>query len=696
MAVVTHGSFDEGPVVLALPSVYEFAAAEETDPIFTAWDKSTGISISQSQITDLSDVITTETLNTTLGGYVNDSELSSRIDAVYNDIDSYLTNYVPYVDATGNVDLGTHTVDAERIYVNQGTPISSTELATKGYVDNLAFTGAGGISPTVVHNDTTGKEGGGGGHWYHLSAVGQSVIAPIVDQTAIATPSGIYVISKGISIVNGHQSAYIELGWTANIENNFHHYVVFYKRTGYEVWAEILVSNNNQVLISGLIPGVQYDFAVSAVNASGNMTDMSTIFIAWMDSDTEGPATVAGVVATGAIQAILLRWTHNTDPDLVSYNIYRNTVNNSATAVKVANYQGNAFMDNGPIIGGTIGLTINTEYFYWLKAVDSSNNESSTFSTVTSATTRNIIASDIVNIAASQVIIQGLTTIASLFSPGVTTIDGNKITTGTVTLTKLNFTPALSNTIVASLNASPEGLQIDANLFKVSGTSVFAPKQSSEDPLVLSRVYFYPNATTAMRVTDDLGRDVFNIMIGGPNVGDITIGNYAGGQGIWYDKSAGVTHFAGRIEATSGSISGVLDFGTLGVSTFGNFENLALHGSDIWENTANTDGSGVRINRYGYNGTATKYRNFYVYDGKTNPILTVSGSTGVVRIDGELTINTTTGSLHIPKMTTTQRLNLIRSEDMIVYDIDLHRFCGVIQTGGILQWWTFGMSAEVN
>ncbi len=52
MAVVIRGSLDEGPVILALPGGFEYTVVE-TDPIFEAWDKSTGISILYTQVSDL-------------------------------------------------------------------------------------------------------------------------------------------------------------------------------------------------------------------------------------------------------------------------------------------------------------------------------------------------------------------------------------------------------------------------------------------------------------------------------------------------------------------------------------------------------------------------------------------------------------------------------------------------------------------
>jgi hypothetical protein len=795
MAVVTHGSFDEGPIVLALPPVYEYAGAEETDPIFSAWDKHTGISIFRSQISDGNELIDTDDL-LNLPSITSTGTITALDDVivgddlhVYGDVlvdgavniqgnitaanltgsntgDQDISGFVPYSGATGNVDLGTNNLYANHVYLD-GTITDSTEAVSKGWVEALVGNGielqtsvddfvtayanlpggpsdgdryitsdtgsiweyetdewvehvpaagwqvwviAEGVTYTfdgsiwrimvsaINHNDTLNIQGGTPGQRWHLSD-SEIIVIPIVNPgTVIGIPTNLHVISKGISIVNGHQSAYVELGWDANAESAFDHYIVYYKRTGFEVWSEVICSTN-EIRIEGLVPSVSYDFAVAAVNKGGNVTDMSGILVTTMYADTEPPATVTGLVATGAIQAVLLRWTHNTDMDLNIYNIYRNTVNDSGTATKIATYQGNAFMDNGPVVVGTIGLAVDTTYYYWLKAVDLSGNESLAFSTEAHATTRNIVASDIVNIAASQVIIQGVTTLASWTSPGVTTIDGDKITTGTVTLTKLNFTPTLSNQIVATLNASAEGLQINANLFKVSGTSVFAPKQSSEDPSILSRVYFYPNANTAIRITDNNGANVFLAEIGGDGVGDITIGNYASGHGIWYDKSTNKTTFRGRIEASEGSIYGVLDFGTLAIDVdgLGSLQNIALYGNHIWENMYSGDNSTLYINSRGYAGGASKYRNTVIGNGKGVALFTASGLGNSITMSTSLEMTTTTGAFTVPRMYGYEREALDRYVGRIVYDIDQRAFCGVVYdpVAGGNRWWTFSMNARL-
>jgi hypothetical protein len=142
MAVVTHGSFDEGPVILALPPVYTFGSLDEVDPLFTAWDKSTGISITQSQISDGDTIVNTEDLSTidiNTSGTVTASNISG-ITTGSNTGDQDLSGLVPYTGATGDVSLGTYDITVGKITIAD-SPTNPTDGVTKGYVDGLVSTG---------------------------------------------------------------------------------------------------------------------------------------------------------------------------------------------------------------------------------------------------------------------------------------------------------------------------------------------------------------------------------------------------------------------------------------------------------------------------------------------------------------------------------------------------------------------------
>ena len=157
---------------------------------------------------------------------------------------------------------------------------------------------------------------------------------------------------------------------------------------------------------------------------------------------------------------------------------------------------------------------------------------------------------------------------------------------------QVEFVVAGTDNIIATINASVEGLNIDADKINISGSTTFASGYDPNEKLDLlggsydsaasgARVRIFPDTNTGIQIIDDVGNDVFKALVGGVDVGDVIIGDYAGGQGILYDKSENSTTFAGILSAPSG---------TLGTITAG-----TLTGTIITGGTIQTSVSGNRI-----------------------------------------------------------------------------------------------------
>ena len=204
--------------------------------------------------------------------------------------------------------------------------------------------------------------------------------------TADAVPSGLTCSATGTTTAtDGTVSAYVTLTWTAISTNTFDHYHIRFKKASYTYY-QYIDAKTNTITIDGLTPNISYNFGLASVNKYGSVSAFSSDISQTTATSTTAPATVTAGSATAGIQYIILEWTHNTESDLASYNIYRNTVNNSATATLIGNCRTNYFVD-GNRTGGT-------EYFYFIKAVNTSGLISTSFSTVKSATPRNVNSAD--------------------------------------------------------------------------------------------------------------------------------------------------------------------------------------------------------------------------------------------------------------------------------------------------------------
>ena len=98
----------------------------------------------------------------------------------------------------------------------------------------------------------------------------------------------------------------------------------------------------------------------------GNYTGTITIAASGVTSQT---VSVALTVNAPATSSVLLTWTANTEPDLLSYNIYRSTTPGTYGA-PLANVQKPATTYTAA------GLQVGTTYYFTITAVDSAGNES--------------------------------------------------------------------------------------------------------------------------------------------------------------------------------------------------------------------------------------------------------------------------------------------------------------------------------
>jgi len=452
---------------------------------------------------------------------------------------------------------------------------------------------------------------------------GQAVanIGYIGTSTADAVPTGLTCSSTSAIVASdGSVSSSVVLTWTAISTNTFDHYQIRYKKATDTYYAYI-DSKTNTITISGLVPNISYNFGLSSINKYGTSSSFSSDISQTTATSTTAPATVMAGSATAGIQYVIVEWTHNTDTDLASYNIYRNTSNDSGTAILIGNCRTNYFVDGGRT-GGQI-------YYYWIKAVNTSGLISANFSTVKSATPRNVTSDDIVTIAGAKVLIDGTTYLSNWrHSSDFTKIDGGDIYANSITTTQLNFTPVQSTDVIASINASAEGITIDADNITISGSSTFAAGYDPTDKVTTfaqdaiptsvaigdiwydtndgnkmyraeiagadqivagewvavpdanklnilggsydtagsgARVRIFPDANTGILVTDGTN-DVFKCLVGGTNVGDVVIGDYTNNKGIMWDNSAATFNVKGSLATGSGSVISA-DYLTAGTIT---------------------------------------------------------------------------------------------------------------------------------
>lgn len=104
---------------------------EEADPEFNAWDKTTGIEISESQITDLQNYVTEET-DPAFGAWDKSTGITIT-EAQITDLKNYIETENQNLDdvLTKGTDAGNKNI------TNLATPVNAQDAATKEYVDGV-------------------------------------------------------------------------------------------------------------------------------------------------------------------------------------------------------------------------------------------------------------------------------------------------------------------------------------------------------------------------------------------------------------------------------------------------------------------------------------------------------------------------------------------------------------------------------
>lgn len=148
----------------------------------------------------------------------------------------------------------------------------------------------------------------------------------------------------------------------------------------------------------------------------------------------------------------------------------------------------------------------------------------------------------------------------------------------TLTVNALDFVPLVSSgtstDIVATINASTEGLRITSGLINIDGSVSFSAGYDPTSKVAAvagnyasalsgASVKIFPSSSIGIvAYASDGSTEVFRVDVGGTNVGDVKIGNYSGNNGILWDNSASTFKIRGDMDA--GSISGT----TITASTY--------------------------------------------------------------------------------------------------------------------------------
>lgn len=200
-----------------------------------------------------------------------------------------------------------------------------------------------------------------------------TTVAIDTSQTNLTVPGGLTLSSQSVITNDGTNVVILTASWDSSSElsDDFHHYDVLLEDIS--ISKNSMYNTTSNEYIWEVIPNRQYGVSLRAVDVSGNSTSWTTQETITTAKDETPPNVPTSLTASGTFTNIILNWSHSNEADLIGFNVYRNTVDNSSTASLIGSGIGE--------FSGTFGSyndspTTTDTYFYWVTAVDTSGNES--------------------------------------------------------------------------------------------------------------------------------------------------------------------------------------------------------------------------------------------------------------------------------------------------------------------------------
>ena len=291
------------------------------------------------------------------------------------------------------------------------------------------------------------------------------------DETAPSVPTNL-ALTTGFGESTQAGLAYIKATWDANAEIDFGHYELRIKKNADSDYTEVSTVATSYMFL-GLESGVTYNIQIRACDVYENRSAWSTVEDKVTATDSGTPTKIAGETATAILAGIKIEWTESPEDNISYYFIERqespDNVDWSGAWTERVRIEADMWLD--------LLLTYSKYYRYRITAYTVAGVAGVTSDFTTAVQPNQLGANDIVAncITADQIAANTITA----NEIAANTITANEIAANTITVTELNFTPVQGTDVIAKINASAEGITIEADNISISGTTTFA---SGYDP----------------------------------------------------------------------------------------------------------------------------------------------------------------------------------------------------------------------
>ncbi|MDB4559223.1 fibronectin type III domain-containing protein [bacterium] len=258
-------------------------------------------------------------------------------------------------------------------------PSLSPTLVPKLFqVSSLSFNYDGEVSVQLLEFDSTAYT------YDTMNEIADFEQPHLPDPFTVAAPSNLTGSSSTFLGSDGTVIPVITVTWTAAADSFVNRYIVEWKKTSESSTAYRSATIQTTTFeLTDVVIGTSYNVNVYSVNALGVKSEALSITTAGV-GDTTAPAKPTAVTATSGINTITLNWVNPSDSDFSNVKILRKEA--GTQYIQVATVSGNpgsaASFSNG-------GLAANRQYFYRIKSVDFSGNQSDNTNAVNAVTSLN-------------------------------------------------------------------------------------------------------------------------------------------------------------------------------------------------------------------------------------------------------------------------------------------------------------------
>ena len=195
-------------------------------------------------------------------------------------------------------------------------------------------------------------------------------------------------LSQGNTNDNGTIKSHVDVTWTNASSSSIFQTEIQWRvggTFGTPTSSALVEPDQTTFRIENAVRGAQYYVRVRHKSASTISSVFSTVRNITIAGDTTAPSVPTSLSAsTGLPSTIKVQWTNPSDTDLRSVKVYRKTVDSNPTddSTVIATISGEPSKTSTIFTGVDDGLVYGTNYFFWVRAVDYSGNESALSSSV--------------------------------------------------------------------------------------------------------------------------------------------------------------------------------------------------------------------------------------------------------------------------------------------------------------------------